>query len=135
MGVRYRGIKIVNGKKKYSSWVHPNSTGQIAARGFYRYIKDKSQNFDYAIYDNYPRYGIPTVYVCFVDKEGIFVKKNAVIMVPTKYAKGSLSKDTIYKYGLVLFSDGISSYIKEEYWKAKKKPEFGMPDNWHPFGL
>ena len=133
---RYRGVRIVDGKKKYGSW-HTSYYGmQTGLQGAYRELKSKANGWEYLIIEHYlDRANVTFYYIAFVDREGLFGKKNGVIIVRSRDAKGSLSKATILGYGKYVDSNGLDYDVKDVMKKKKKTLEFGMPDNWHPFGL
>ena len=133
---RYYGVRIVDGKRKKGESHTSYSFHQTAFQGAYRELK---KGWDYLVLEHMSNYAnvFYEYYVLFVDKDGMFGKKNGVIMVKSKDAKGSLSKSSIYKNGEYLDSNGLTHSIKRVYRKKNKDkdPEFGVPDGWHPFYL
>lgn len=135
--VSYRGAKNINGKRQYG----PRHTSyganwQNGFKGAYREIKSKNNNWDFVIiewmhndFSSYTDY-----YLAFIDKEGIFGKKNGVVLIKDKESKGSLSRASVLRYGAYLDSNGLTTPIKRVMEKKNTK-EYGVPDNWHPFGL
>lgn len=131
--VRYRGVKKVNGKKIYGPWHTSYSHWQTAYAGAYREMKRKDESWDYVLIEAFQNHykEFYEHYVVFIDREGVFGKKNGAILLDMDEAKGSLSKESIHRHGAYLSSDGSLIYIKNK----KSKDSFGIPDDWHPFGL
>ena len=137
--VSYRGVMKINGKN-YHGPLHTSFGGanwQNGFKGAYREVKNKNNNWDFVIiewmhndYSSYTDY-----YIAFIDKEGVFGKKNGVILIKDKESKGSLSRASVLRYGAYLDSDGLTTPIKRVMEKKKKTLEYGMPNNWRPFGL
>lgn len=133
----YRGVKIINGKKQFGPW-HTSYNGmQTGFQGAFRELKSKEKGWDYLIIEHFSNYSkvYTDYYLAFVDKDGVFGKKNGMLVVRTKDAKGSLSAKAIIKYGEYYDYNGCGVPVKDYLRRKNKTTEFGMPDNWHPFGL
>ena len=133
--IRYRGVKNANGKRQYGPW-HSSYFWQDGYKGAYRELKNKEYGWDFVIMEHYHDTARPYTehLIWFIDKNGSFGKKNGVIAVSSMYSKGSLSRTSILKHGSYILSDGSRLYF-DTIKKKKNTNEYGIPDNWHPFGL